>query len=408
MPIVMTGIDHSQASLDVRSRFSFTAGQTEQLYNLTMQQPNVDGCVLISTCNRMELWLSSSKDEDFDLVKYICDFAGADEHQYRDYFSNRKDLDAIGHLFRLTAGLESRILGEDQIITQVEQSLSYARSLNASDAILEVLFRQAVTAGKRAKTEAVLSIADHSVIHTALYRLKDQGFCAEGKRCLVIGNGMMGRQAAQTLRENGADVCVTVRKYHHKAVEVPEGCRQMDYADRYAVIPECDLVVSATTSPHYTIEYAQMAKIKPEKPLFLLDLAVPRDMEPSVSELDGIFLYDIDSFHIDLQSDQLKENLQKIEKILQEEKEVFLDWYEGRDFAHQILLLKKAAGSGVLARMTPCLRQIPLDQEEKEKLKLEVSGAAERMMNHLLFSLRNQVKEETFREVIIAMKQIMK
>ncbi len=407
MSILMSGIDHSRASLDIRSRFSFTASRTEQFYEQILAQPDVDGCILLSTCNRTEVWLSISGDREFDIVTFICLFAGVSEPENRRYFTIRRDTDAIDHLFRLSAGLESRILGEDQILTQIRQALAEARGRHGSDSILEVLFRQAVTAGKRTRTEAVLSYADQSVIHTALRRLSEQGFSVKGKTCMVIGNGMMGNLAAQTLRDQGARVCITVRKYHHKTVSIPEGCQTLDYTGRYTKVPECDMIVSATTSPHHTLEYQALEKLPLQKPLLLLDLAVPRDIEASVAELPGIVLYDIDAFQIDLESDSLKENLQIVERIVQEEESAFLDWYEGRDLARQILQIKRAAGQDVLGRMTPFLKKLPGDQEERNRLDQEISGATERMMNHLLYSLRGQVKEETFRSLMAAMDQIL-
>jgi len=202
-------------------------------------------------------------------------------------------------------------------------------------------------------------------------------------------------------------VRVTVRKYHHKSVEIPEGCSRMDYADRYQAVPECDLIVSATTSPHYTLEYKELGKIKPGHTLYLLDLAVPRDIEPEISGLPDIFLYDIDSFSIDLQSDSLKDNLRKVETILNEEIESYLEWYEGRNCVRQIGEIKEAAGQDAMTWMIPYLKHIPLEPDEKARLKQEISGASGRMMNHLLFELRPRLKEDEFRDVMAAMQDIL-
>ena len=407
MAIYMTGIDHRQASLDIRGIFSFTKSQMEWLYEQILSVDNVDGCVIISTCNRTEVWLSLSEMKEWDPLPVLCEYAKVEEKTYRPLFVSRRGMDAVEYLFRLAAGLESRILGEDQIVTQVRESLTFARSVNAADSILEVLFRQAVTAAKRAKTEAFLSLADQSVIHTAVSRLKEQGMSVSKKKCMVIGNGMMGRLAAKTLKEQGGDVCVTIRKYHHKEVEIPEGCIPVDYNDRYELLADCDIIVSATSSPHYTLEYQRLENIRLEHPLVLLDLAVPRDISPSAADLPEISLYDVDSFQINLQSDQMKENLQKIEGIIKEEIETFLDWYAGRNCVPQIQQINHAVGLDTVARMIPYLKQVPLEQEEKEKLKQEITGASERMMNHILFSMRTRLKEDSFLDVMAAMQEIM-
>ena len=114
---------------------------------------------------------------------------------------------------------------------------------------------------------------------------------------MVIGNGEMGKVAAQTLRENGGDVTVTVRQYRSGIVEIPEGCKRIHYGERMEYLPKCDLVVSATASPNFTLRAEDFAQLTLERPLILLDLAVPRDIDPALSEIEGIALYDMDSFH---------------------------------------------------------------------------------------------------------------
>ena len=407
MSVFMIGIDHNHAALDVRGVFSFTKEQMKQLFCHILDEPEIDGCVIISTCNRMEMWFSGSPDADWDPVSFLCGYLQKDVRDYQDYFIRLQDAAAAEHLFRLAAGLESRILGEDQIITQVGDALMFARSMNSTDGVLEVLFRQAVTAAKRAKTETVLSLADRSVIHSALDGLEERGIFVRGRKCMVIGNGMMGRPAARTLRERGGEVSVTVRKYHHKEVEVPEGCLQMDYTDRYAMIPDCDIIVSATSSPHYTLDYQSMQGVRLDHPLAVLDLAVPRDVEPGIAELPDIALFDVDTFRIDWKSDQLMENIRAVEAIMKEEQEVFENWYAGRNCVPQIRSIKDAAGQDAMKRLIPYLRHVSLEPEEKQDLKKEIAGASSRMMNHLLFSLRTKLKEDRYREVLAAMQQIL-
>lgn len=149
------------------------------------------------------------------------------------------------HLFRSACGLESRILGEDQILTQVKGALVTAREHYAADNVLEVLFRMAVTAGKKVRTNVTFSTGNHSVIHRALQTLRQEGLEVKGKKCMVIGNGEMGKLAATVLQQEGADVTVTVRQYRSGIVQIPQGCRRIDYGKRMGLISSCDFVVSA-------------------------------------------------------------------------------------------------------------------------------------------------------------------
>jgi glutamyl-tRNA reductase len=217
----------------------------------------------------------------------------------------------------------------------------------------------------------------------------------------------MGKLSAQTLMDYGADVTVTVRKYHSGVVDIPLGCKLIDYDERYGLLPECDMVVSATSSPNYTITLEKMNELSVDHTIPMIDLAVPRDIDPEIKALSWISLYDIDSFHIDVQSEKFKKNLAKAEEILNEEKERFYEWYEGRDFVPMIQALKKKAGGDVSVRMTPYMKHVPLESEEKEQLITEVEGASERMMNHLLFGLRAKLSDKTFRDVLDAMEELL-
>ena len=346
MAIWMIGIDHNNAGIDVRTVFSFTKKRIGEALESFKQVPGLSGCILLSTCNRCEFWTSTTEEFTGDLYELLCEVREIPEElkeTYRGYFTERKDDEAVKHLFDLACGLDSRILGEDQIITQVKDALAMSRAAYAADNVLEILFRMAVTAAKKVKTEVILTDANQSVIHQALAVLGKEGFSANGKKCMVIGNGAMGKLAATVLKEAGADVTVTVRQYRSGIVEIPRGCERIDYGDRMSLFPKCDLVVSATASPNYTLKKEQVAAVALDHDMVLLDLAVPRDMEPEIGKLFHVRLYDIDYFKVDVQSEKLKENIRKAEGILAEQIEEFYGWYECRDIIPQISDIKEKA-----------------------------------------------------------------
>ena len=407
MPILMAGIDHNKADLDVRSRFAFTRKMMEDAFTWLKQHYPVDGCIIISTCNRMEIWLSTA-DAGLSPVDMLCAFMQTEPREWASYFVERREQAAIDHLFRLAAGLESKVVGEDQIVTQVNEALSCARSCATSDHVLEVLFRMAVTAAKRVKTETNLSVSDSSVIHTAIRALGDKGMSFAGKNCMVIGSGMMGKISAQTLLDVGARVSVTVRKYRKGIVDIPADCTRIDYDDRLKLLPACDLVVSATSSPNYTLCKSDLEVLRPDHPITLIDLAVPRDIEFSAGELEWATLYDIDSFGIDLQSDRVRQNMRKAESIIEAEKEEFHAWYEGRDVVPRIQELKESAAENVSARLAPAMRRAALEGMMRTNLKEEIEGAAARMMNNMLFGMRSRLPDDVFRECLGAMEASLK
>lgn len=406
MSVWMMGVDHNTADLDTRSRFSLTNKKKNRAYELIKDIHEIKGCVILSTCNRTEWWMSLREEAEYDPLEFIYSFLELTQAEFSDHIYVKTGEEAIDHIFRLASGLESQIIGEGQILTQIVEALQSARINYSTDHILEVLFRLAVTAGKRVRTETDLSSADNSIIHTALNALEEKGYRVDGKKCLVIGNGMMGKLSATALLEKSAFVTVTVRQYTSGVVDIPRGAKRIDYADRYTVIPEYDLIVSATSSPNLTLTKEEMVKLDLKAPLCMIDLAVPRDIDPGISELKNTTLYDIDDFFVDRRSGKLKKNILKAEKILNEEKEVFTEWYEGRDIVAVISSIKEESAKDLSVRMTKVFKKLPLDDAEKESLKCEIEGAAERMMNKLLFGMRSRLSDESFSECMDVMKEI--
>ena len=280
----MIGIDYNKANVDIRAMFSFTKKNATAAMERLKKIPGIQGCVILSTCNRMELWASTKADWNGTLLEELCKIKEVDPTQYGEYFVERKEEEAVDHLFHLTSGLKSMILAEDQIITQVKDALTLAREAFVTDNVLEVLFRKAVTAGKKVKTNVIFSRANQTAMDQAIEMLKERKFPLPDARCMVIGNGEMGKLAAQSLKRTGADVTVTIRQYRSGVVNIPVGCSRINYGERMDYLPECDLVVSATASPNYTLTEELFEDVRVERPMILIDLAVPRDIDPEIAK----------------------------------------------------------------------------------------------------------------------------
>lgn len=395
MNIQMIGIDHSTAELKIREQFSFTTLQAERAMQKIAMQPGIRGCVLVSTCNRMELYVSTEACEIKmpALLEKIRPFPGTAE-VFEPYFSIRRSQEAVRHLFYLTAGLKSRIVGEDQILTQVKEAVRKARELNCTDTLLEVLFRHAVTAGKEVKTKAMSAHGNISAVHSALAAVKQLGFRFEGKKCLVIGNGQMGKLAAETMRAEGAYVTVTVRQYRSGMVEIPKGCSRINYGERYEKIPSCDLILSATVSPNLTIRKEQLMQARGEqcREQIFIDLAVPRDMEEEIAQLKGVTLYDIDSFENETMTEEFFIQKETAEKILERKLEEFKGWYECRDLIPRMQQVGRQAAEEICWRMgrgLGCLRK-----EEQELVTDMLKESAHKVVDKMLFALRDELKGE--------------
>lgn len=397
MSISMVGIDYNKASVDIRAQFSFTKKNAAAAMEKLKEAPGILGCIILSTCNRMEIWASTQEEWEGSLFDFLCEEKGKNPEEFRRYFVERKEEEAIEHLFYLTSGLKSQILAEDQIIAQVKDALSMARDVYCTDNVLEVLFRMAVTAAKRVKTEVVFSRGNSSVIHQAIQKLRETGYSLDGSNCMVIGNGEMGKVAALALAEAGAHVTVTVRQYRSGIVSIPKGCNRINYGERMEFFPSCDLIVSATASPNFTLtkELIQQAATG-KKQQILIDLAVPRDIEPSVNEIEGITLYDIDSFKIDTNSLELQESMQKAAAILREQMEDFYCWYDGRSLIPRIQDIQAEAVQDLNLRILKILRKTPMEDEDRENLLNAIDVAAGKVVSKMMFGLRDTLEKEEF------------
>ncbi len=343
--ICMIGTDHALASADVRSAFALPADAREDVLALIRVKLGATGVVLLATCNRTELWASFDGvpaptrvlDEhgvpmaDDPLLKAICEMHMVEPADYACYFATRTGKAAASHLFQVACGLRSAIVAEDQIVSQVKQAIAYSREIGVADSVLEVLFRQAVTAAKQVKSGVRFTRAYATAVDQSLALLEESGISLQDTTCMVIGNGEYGRLAASTLVECGAEVMVTVRQYTHGAVTVPRGCEGIPYAKRYEYMKQCAVVMSATTSPHFTVEREQLLQSCDSfDGLTLIDLAIPHDIDPSIADVPGCSLYDIDSFATQIGS----ENAQAIaaaQRMLELGEREFWDWVERRE-----------------------------------------------------------------------------
>ena len=376
----MIGIDHGLASAEVRSAFSLPADVREDVLALARAKLGAAGVALIATCNRTELWASfdgvqapemradahGTPREDDAMLRCICDMHMVAPADYARYFACRADDAAVSHLFNVACGLRSAIVAEDQIVSQVKQAIAFSREIGVADGVLEVLFRQAVTSAKQVKGSIRFTRAYATAVDQAVELLERDGVDLAGARCMVIGNGEYGRLAASKLVARGAEVLVTVRQYTHGAVTVPQGCTGVPYDERYRHIGSCAVVMSATTSPNYTIESARLAEVIGARPgpgladapaassptsapdadapsstsvVRFIDLAIPSDIEPSVAGLPGCERLDIDDFGSDIGSEN-KQAIRDAQRVLDAGMREFWDWMDRRDtMAHSKLPL---------------------------------------------------------------------
>lgn len=335
MKLCMAGIDAS-APFEEREKLSLVRGQVQAMLPRIAEQT---GCaaVLLATCSRTELYLHAEGERALpDPVEALCRAAGVAASAF---VTRREGADAVRHLMHVAAGMQSQIFGDDQIVSQVKDAVALAREAKTTDAVLDTLFRRAVTAGKRVRTETRLTGVPASAAEVGVRRAERFFGSLAGRRAVVIGNGEMGRLAARALVRAGSEVTVTLRTYRHGETLVPQGCGTVPYDRRLDAIEGADLVVSATTSPHFTLTAAQMQTLLCP-PRLLLDLAMPRDIESTAAGAQTA-LFNLDDLG-DL-GDADDTSRETAECILNEETREFFAWLNYRAALPLIAKIKSAA-----------------------------------------------------------------
>ena len=330
MKLYMASVNYQNSCMEDRERLSFSSEQVESLCKSIYDKEKISGCVILATCNRTEIYVSSN-DDDVEIRPDYFLLSHSDVNDFDGVFERKCDRDVVCHLIELASGLKSQILGEGQIVTQINTAWKIAADAGCTDSYLNVLFRNAVTAGKYVLTHAHMSAVPLSSAYGAYDLLKRKFTKLKGKRGIIIGNGNMGKLMQGLLIEQGCDVKVTIRGYVHGNNEVMAGCHKIKYADRYKHIENCDFVVSATKSPHFTITYNEMSRLK-SFPQIMIDLAMPRDIEEKAGELCEVKNINELGFKTEVDEETLNRVYDIIEKYINR----FYEWYTYKQSLEEI------------------------------------------------------------------------
>jgi len=406
MALQMIGIDYEKADLDTRALFAFQPHVAEEGMLYLKEQCGFLGAVILSTCNRTEIYVSSHEPVK-NLTEIICDMKKVSSQEYEKYMTVRQEEEAIHHLFLLACGMKSKVFGEDQIITQVKTALLQAREAQATDAILEKLFQEAITAAKRVKAEVHLTAIKTSVIEQMKQALYDCYDSLEGRNCLVIGNGEIGRLAASSMVEEKSNVTVTVRSYKTRNVEIPMGCKVVDYQDRFLHISDSEIIISATTSPHHTIKYEETIHFFQDgKHRVLVDLAVPRDISSRFSTEDCVTLYDIDT--LGGISNTAKDNkaMAKALEIIKEYEDKFYEDMALKGYVATIQTIGMTGANVCYKRIKKQLGKV-VEQSEQDKVEELVIQGTQKTMQSMLFGMKEHLTKEQWKACLDAMKRTL-
>lgn len=301
MQLMVIGLNHKTAPVDVRERFSIPKESLRKgLANLA-EYSGINEAVVLSTCNRSEMYaVVDDVETDADALKqFLFDLTG-NEEDIDEYLFTFVDEECIRHLFRVASSLDSLVLGEGQILSQVKAAYAMARETGTTSTVLNTLFHRAIATGKRVRTETRIACNSVSVSYAAVELARKELGSLEGRKALIFGAGKMAKLTAQHLISHGVQKIYVANRHIEKARELADEIEGeailFEGALKRAV--DVDVIVTSTGAPHYVVkswETRQLMTKRKGRPLFFIDIAVPRDVDPEAGEIKGVTLYNIDA-----------------------------------------------------------------------------------------------------------------
>ena len=298
--IVTVGTSHHVAPLDFREKLSFSETQLTETFQLLTEHPDVREVTILSTCNRVEIYaVIHSKDGGAVLSEFLSNYHRIEPQELKKFTYNHQDVDAVRHLFNVTASLDSMVVGEPQILGQIKEAYAQSLAAGATSDILNRLFAKAISVGKRVRTETNIAAGAVSISYAAVELAKKIFQSLEDKTVAIIGAGEMSELTAQHLVKNSVSKVIVANRTYQRAVDIAKKFNgiPLEYDADLSFLVEADIVISSTDAPHYLIDRHSLAEIMRQRKhryMFLIDIAVPRDIDPEVSKVGNAFLYNID------------------------------------------------------------------------------------------------------------------
>lgn len=406
MGIAVVGLNHETAPVEVRERFVFPRDVAEETLVALTSGGAVREAVLLSTCNRTELYAHVGDDEAdtasrmAPLRAVLAARAGMSSEEVERYLYRRTGRDAVRHVFRVASSLDSMVVGEAQIQGQVRESYESARSLRSADVVgpvLSRLFEHALSVGGRVRSETTLGTGAASIPSAAVELARKIFGPLRGHRALILGAGDMSELAMQCLAGDEVENVVVANRTVERAAEVAArvGGRSAGYDELAGLLEETDIVVSATSAPHYMVTRSMVDAAVARRggePLLIVDLALPRDVEPSVGELGDVFLYDIDDLRqiVEENRERRAGELPEAEAIVESAVEDYWGWYASLDVVPLLRAMRARAEATRALELEKALSKLShLDPEDRAV----VEALAVQLTNKLLHNPTVRLKE---------------
>ncbi|TJX13091.1 glutamyl-tRNA reductase [Tissierella creatinini] len=409
MEVAVIGINHNIAPIEVREKVHFSQSKKSEAIS-SLKEMGIDEVVILSTCNRSEIFIVSSDiDNAITMTKdfYISFF---DDTTIEKYIFSKNRNDAVLHIFEVCCGLDSLVIGEDQILGQVKDAIETAIELKGSSKVLNKLFRKAITLSKKIKSKTKLSEKPLSISYLGVKKLKENIDDFSDKKVLCVGLGKMGMLALTHLREYEINKVYISNRNILKSMEISEQIKDVEivkYEELKDIINEVDILICTTSSPHRIINEKDI-DINRVKPLYILDLALPRDVDENVKNNKNVFLYSIDSLKVESEENQKlrKELLIDNMDVINESISEFNSWKLNMKIDPVLESINKKSQYIKEDTLSYIYRKTNLNNREKKIIDKMIESSMKRLLREPILNLKCTREEEKLAEYSDVLKEL--
>jgi glutamyl-tRNA reductase len=401
--ILIVGVNHHRAPVEIRERLGFDNGRFDDVLQRLAALPAIDEGAIVSTCNRVEV-IATTSDGDH-AVESLTDFLALNESVTRDqlahYLSVYRGREAVRHLFRVAASLDSMVVGEPQILGQLKDFYGRAAHAGTAGTVLHRCFHKSFSVAKRVRTET--GVASRAVsVSSAAVELATRIFDSlEDKTVLLIGAGTMGELAARHLLGHGVQRLLITNRTLERAQELARELRgtAVPFTELQHHLPQADVVIGSTAADAYVLTPDRLHEILRQRryrPVFLIDLSVPRNFDPQLNEMDNVYLYDIDDLGgvAEVNRDERLREADKAEGIIDDEVETFWHWLASLDAVPTIVALRERADAIRRVELERTLAAFgPVTPATREALEAMTSAIVNKLLHGPMTRLKQRDRE---------------
>lgn len=401
MPLLVVGTSHRTAPLEIREKLAFSRDDYVAKINLLRTLPGVEEVLVLSTCNRTEIYAIVLPDDKDCLSRWLQQTAGLDDQQARECIYTHQDAHAVNHLFKVASGLDSLVLGEPQIVGQLKEARHKAIEAGGAGKLIDRLFQHAFATSKVVRHHTGISEHPVSVAYITMVLARQIFGDLSSKKVLLVGAGEMISLCGRHFQEQGVSELIIANRSLSRAQTLAGefGGRAIALKDLGDVLPEADILISSTAArlPVISREAIHAAlQARRRQPMFLVDIAVPRDMEPSIADLDDAYLYTIDDLQqvADQNTAQRNRAAKDADKLVKTAVEEFMRWLHGARAAKFLKRLRDHAEKSSVELVTKALNQIKAGKDPEQV----VQQLANTLINRILHIPSTRLRQAAERQ----------